>query len=226
MRHLCRSPLMRRIAAFLVLDGAATDHITTQALGSRRFEVTFTGPGGHSWSDFGIGNPVHALSRAIALFVDRRPVDPRSTPKVSVNVGIIEGGASINAIPRQRPRQSRYPFGERRKDRRTGRRSAHRRRARGGNRKLARHRRQGRRQNPRDRQPPGRRASPATRHRCATSAPWMPISEFAPGWTAPPPTPTFRCPWAFRPSPSAQAARAAARIPLPEWYRPKAATWV
>jgi acetylornithine deacetylase/succinyl-diaminopimelate desuccinylase-like protein len=100
IRHICRQPdLVRRIRSFVVLDGAATDHITTHALGSRRFEITFTGSGGHSWSDFGIGNPVHALSRAIAQFVDQRPLDPRSTPKVSVNVGLIEGGASINAIP-------------------------------------------------------------------------------------------------------------------------------
>ncbi len=100
IRHICRQPeLIRRIRAFLVLDGAAIDHITTQALGSRRFEVTFNGPGGHSWSDFGVGNPVHALSRAITLFVDQRLVDPRSTPKVSVNVGIVEGGVSINSIP-------------------------------------------------------------------------------------------------------------------------------
>jgi tripeptide aminopeptidase len=100
IRHLCRqADLIKRISAFLVLDGAATDHITTQALGSRRFEIAFSGAGGHSWSDFGIGNPVHALSRAISLFVDQRPIDPRSTPKVSVNVGIIEGGASVNAIP-------------------------------------------------------------------------------------------------------------------------------
>jgi di/tripeptidase len=90
---------MRKICAFVVLDGAATDHITTHGLGSRRFEITFSGSGGHSWSDFGIANPVHALSRAISFFVDQRPIDPRSTPKVSVNVGIIEGGASINAIP-------------------------------------------------------------------------------------------------------------------------------
>ena len=83
-----------------MLDGAATDHITSQALGSRRFEVVFSGPGGHSWSDFGIGNPVHALSRAIAGFVDHRPLDPRSTPKVAVNIGMIEGGSSVNSIPR------------------------------------------------------------------------------------------------------------------------------
>lgn len=100
IRHICGQPeLIRKIGAFLVLDGAATAHITTQALGSRRFLVSFAGAGGHSWSDFGIGNPVHALGRAISLFVDQKPLDPRSTPKVSVNVGIIEGGASINAIP-------------------------------------------------------------------------------------------------------------------------------
>ena len=100
IRHICRQPdLINRIRAFLVLDGAATDHITCQALGSRRFEVTFTGSGGHSWSDFGIGNPVHALSRAMASFVDNRPLDPRSSPKVAVNVGIIEGGSSVNSIP-------------------------------------------------------------------------------------------------------------------------------
>jgi tripeptide aminopeptidase len=100
MRHLCSQPeMIQRIGAFLVLDGAATDHITTHALGSRRFEVQFASTGGHSWSDFGIANPVHALSRAVTLFVDQRPIDPRSTPKVSVNVGLIEGGASINAIP-------------------------------------------------------------------------------------------------------------------------------
>jgi acetylornithine deacetylase/succinyl-diaminopimelate desuccinylase-like protein len=100
MRHLCGQPeLVQRIHSFLVLDGAATDHITTHALGSRRFEILFSGPGGHSWSDFGIGNPVHALCRAISLFVDQRPVDPRVAPKVSVNIGMIEGGTSINAIP-------------------------------------------------------------------------------------------------------------------------------
>jgi di/tripeptidase len=100
MRHICAQPsLISRISAFLILDGAALDHITTQALASRRFEVTFIGPGGHSWSDFGIGNPVRALTRALAEFVDRNPVDPRATPRVSVNAGLIEGGSGINAIP-------------------------------------------------------------------------------------------------------------------------------
>jgi tripeptide aminopeptidase len=97
MRFLCKqSALAKKIAAFLILDGAATDHITNRALGSRRFEVTFTGPGGHSWSDYGVGNPVHALSRAVALFSEVRL---NGGPRSSINVGVIEGGASVNAIP-------------------------------------------------------------------------------------------------------------------------------
>jgi acetylornithine deacetylase/succinyl-diaminopimelate desuccinylase-like protein len=93
MRHLCKQS--RKIASFVIVDGANTDHITTRALGSRRFEVTFSGPGGHSWSDFGVGNPIHALCRAVALFAETR-LD--SGPKSSVNVGLIEGGSGVNAI--------------------------------------------------------------------------------------------------------------------------------
>src|SRR6266404_2972513 len=97
MRHICKqSPLARRLAAFLVLDGAGVGHITSQALGSRRFELTFSGPGGHSWSDYGTGNPVHALSRAVSLFADTRLNGP---PRAAFNIGVIEGGASINSIP-------------------------------------------------------------------------------------------------------------------------------
>jgi di/tripeptidase len=80
------------------LDGPTTDHITCQALASRRFEITFSGPGGHSWSDFGIGNPVHALSRAISLFADD-PVSRVASPRSSFNFGTIDGGSSINSIP-------------------------------------------------------------------------------------------------------------------------------
>ena len=97
MRHLCgkQSPLARKIEAFVVVDGANTDHITTRALGSRRFEIAFTGPGGHSWSDYGVGNPVHALCRAVALFSEARL---EGAPKSAINVGLIEGGSSVNAI--------------------------------------------------------------------------------------------------------------------------------
>jgi len=95
-RFLCgKSPLAHRIAAFLVLDGATTDHIIVRALVSRRFDLTFTGPGGHSWSDFGTGNPVHALAHAIAFFTDTR-LDAH--PRSSINVGVIEAGGAVNSI--------------------------------------------------------------------------------------------------------------------------------
>jgi tripeptide aminopeptidase len=97
MRHLCKqSNLARKIESFIVVDGASTEYITTRGLGSRRFEVAFTGPGGHSWSDYGVGNPVHALCRAVAFFSETRL---EGLPKSSTNVGLIEGGSSVNAIP-------------------------------------------------------------------------------------------------------------------------------
>jgi len=96
MRYLCRAS--SKFRAFLVLDGPSTDHITCQALASRRFDVTITGPGGHSWSDYGIPNPVHALSRAVTFFTDEAP-SPNGGPRSSFNFGVIEGGSSINSIP-------------------------------------------------------------------------------------------------------------------------------
>jgi len=96
MRWLCKSDLAREITTFLVIDGAATDHITTRGLGSRRFEITITGPGGHSWSDYGISNPVHALGRAVAFFTETKL---NGGPRSSFNVGLIDGGTSINSIP-------------------------------------------------------------------------------------------------------------------------------
>jgi tripeptide aminopeptidase len=85
-----------RLSAVIAVDGASTDHITTQGIASRRFEVSITGPGGHSWSDFGVPNPITALSRGIVKFSSIHiPDEPRS----SYNFGLIEGGTSINSIP-------------------------------------------------------------------------------------------------------------------------------
>lgn len=99
MRYLCRQSFTGgKIETFLILDGPNNDHITSQALASRRFDITVTGPGGHSWSDYGIANPVHALSRAITYFSEHR-LPGNSTPRSSFNFGILEGGSSINSIP-------------------------------------------------------------------------------------------------------------------------------
>jgi acetylornithine deacetylase/succinyl-diaminopimelate desuccinylase-like protein len=96
MNYLCRhSPYAPRIEAYVVLDGASTGHITVEALGSRRFEVVIEGHGGHSWNDYGMANPVHALGRTITLLADTKlPASPRTT----LNVGVIEGGAGVNSI--------------------------------------------------------------------------------------------------------------------------------
>jgi tripeptide aminopeptidase len=102
MRYVCRqSAQLERIMAFIVLDGPATDHITAQALASRRYEISFAGPGGHSWNDYGTPNPIHAISDAVSSFIES--ADARLTAerkgRCSYNFGIIEGGASINSIP-------------------------------------------------------------------------------------------------------------------------------
>jgi len=100
MRYFCR-PASGQPQVFLVLDGPGTDHITSRALASQRFEVTISGPGGHSWRDSAHGNPVHALSRAVTLFTDHAGSlnGTASAPRSSFNFGIFEGGSSINSIP-------------------------------------------------------------------------------------------------------------------------------
>jgi tripeptide aminopeptidase len=98
VRHLLTSGSWskQKIDAFLSFDGPGVDRITNRALGSRRYRVEFNGPGGHSWGDFGLPNPVHALGRAISrLAAYPAPKDPRTT----FNVGSVEGGTSVNAIP-------------------------------------------------------------------------------------------------------------------------------
>jgi tripeptide aminopeptidase len=59
-------------------------------------EISISGPGGHSWSDFGVPNPIHALGRGIAHFVVARVPE---FPRTSFNVGEIQGGTSVNSIP-------------------------------------------------------------------------------------------------------------------------------
>ncbi|PWT91012.1 MAG: peptidase M20 [Blastocatellia bacterium] len=97
VRHLfTKSRWAKRVDAFLSFDGPGIDRITNRALGSRRYRVELHGTGGHSWGDFGIPNPVHALGRAIArLAAYPAPLEPRTT----FNVGRIAGGTSVNAIP-------------------------------------------------------------------------------------------------------------------------------
>ena len=85
-----------KLKGVVVLDGSGTDHVTTKALASRRLEAEITGPGGHSWSDFGMPNPINALVRGSVRFINTKvPANPRTT----FNIGQIEGGTSVNSIP-------------------------------------------------------------------------------------------------------------------------------
>ena len=68
MRHIFSAPRWRdSIHYSLILDGAGSDTIVAEALGSRRFEVIVRGPGGHSWTDFGAPNPIVVLRRPFEL---------------------------------------------------------------------------------------------------------------------------------------------------------------
>ena len=97
MRHIYEQARWREnITAHLVLDGAATDTLVAQALGSRRFELIFRGPGGHSWSDFGTPNPIVPLARVVEQLA-RVPLSDE--PKSILHVGVISGGGSVNTIP-------------------------------------------------------------------------------------------------------------------------------
>ncbi|MBS1841861.1 MAG: M20/M25/M40 family metallo-hydrolase [Acidobacteria bacterium] len=87
-----------RLKAVVVLDGSGTDHVTTKALASRRMEAVITGPGGHSWSDFGIPNPINALVRGSVRFLNTRVP---ATPRTTFNLGQVEGGTSVNSIPHE-----------------------------------------------------------------------------------------------------------------------------
>ncbi len=97
VRHLYRNHLLAgRITAHVVLDGAGADAAVTQALGSRRYLVTVTGPGGHSFTDAGTPNPIAALASALAaIAATPLPNEPRTT----LNLGTIHGGTSVNSIP-------------------------------------------------------------------------------------------------------------------------------
>ena len=96
IRHLYSGPLAGRIVAHIVLDGAGADAAVTQALGSRRFQVNISGPGGHSFTDAGTPNPIAALATALAVLARLQiPEEPRTT----LNIGTISGGTSVNSIP-------------------------------------------------------------------------------------------------------------------------------
>ncbi len=95
VRHLFEKELKGQIDYFVAIDGTGLN-VVSRAVGSNRYRVTYKGPGGHSYGAFGIPNPIHALGRAIAKISE---VQVSVTPKTTFNVGVINGGTSVNSIP-------------------------------------------------------------------------------------------------------------------------------
>src|SRR5438876_6507642 len=84
--------------AFIALDGAGLDRVIHRALGSKRYHVTFRGPGGHSWAAFGVANPANAVGRAAALLAD---LAPQQAPRTTCAVVRLGGGTGLNSIPQE-----------------------------------------------------------------------------------------------------------------------------
>jgi acetylornithine deacetylase/succinyl-diaminopimelate desuccinylase-like protein len=96
VRHLFQPSNPLQPSAFIALDGAGIERIVHRALGARRYHVTFNGPGGHSWSAYGVANPAHAVGRAI----DRIAIIPTPhAPRTTHSVVCLGGGTSLNCIP-------------------------------------------------------------------------------------------------------------------------------
>ena len=91
VRHLLRAD-GPRVDQFIAIDGGSDSQVVNRAVGSRRYRVTLTGPGGHSWGDFGLANPAHALSRTIFYFDEAAAELVTGGPPTSYNVGRIGGG--------------------------------------------------------------------------------------------------------------------------------------
>ena len=98
VKHLFRDGA-EPIDSLIAIDGGRADRIVYGGVGSHRYRVTFSGPGGHSWGAFGTANPQHALGRMIALFDQNAPAVTGDGEKSSYNVGRIGGGTSINSVP-------------------------------------------------------------------------------------------------------------------------------
>jgi len=82
--------------AMVALDGAGDERIIHRALGSRRFRISYSGPGGHSWAAFGVPNAVHAAAGAASKVAS---LHLPATPRTTLSVGRIGGGLSVNSIP-------------------------------------------------------------------------------------------------------------------------------
>lgn len=84
-----------RLAGVIAVEGHNLGRITHAAVGSVRWKVTVRGPGGHSWGAFGKPSAIHGLGRIISRIAE---IEVSSDPKTTFNVGVIQGGTSVNTI--------------------------------------------------------------------------------------------------------------------------------
>lgn len=98
VRHLFKQGALP-IDSWISIDGGSMGRVNTKAVGSKRYKATFKGPGGHSWGAFGLGNPSHAMAKAIDYFTKEASRFTAKGSKTSYNVGRIGGGTSVNSIP-------------------------------------------------------------------------------------------------------------------------------
>jgi tripeptide aminopeptidase len=83
------------VDGFITIEPGSADDVTYQATGSRRYNISFPGPGGHSFGDFGRPSSISAMGRAIAQISEIRTPE---NPKTTFTVGVVEGGTSVNSI--------------------------------------------------------------------------------------------------------------------------------
>ena len=94
VRELFTAGYKGKVDYFISVDGLGL-HVTDRAVGSKRYDVKFKGPGGHSYGAFGMPSAIHAMGRAIALIAD---VQVPANPKTTYTVGVVKGGTSVNSI--------------------------------------------------------------------------------------------------------------------------------
>lgn len=88
-----------RIDELVAIDGGNDARVLNHAIGSHRYRVRVSGPGGHSWGAFGMANPAHALASGIHEFEAAAREFVATGPRTTFNIGRIGGGTSVNAIP-------------------------------------------------------------------------------------------------------------------------------
>jgi acetylornithine deacetylase/succinyl-diaminopimelate desuccinylase-like protein len=96
MKELFGTTLKDQIDDFISIEPGEPNRVSNGGVGSYRYKVTFSGPGGHSYGAFGLANPIGALGRAVA-HIDAIQVP--SDPKTTFNEGVVGGGTSVNSIP-------------------------------------------------------------------------------------------------------------------------------